>query len=96
MQLAGEHLDRDRPAGLVTQQPVNDLRRARACHHASTPAWPAGTSAPRNSEDDVVEHKLPVLEVPPGEPILDPLLALKQPVHRRIQIVLIGTATPNS
>ena len=32
--------------------------------------------------------------MPAREPILDPLLALKQPIHRRVQIVLIDAADP--
>ena len=42
----------------------------------------------------VVEHQLTVLEVPAGEAILDPLLAIQQPVHRRVQIVLVSVGDP--
>jgi hypothetical protein len=39
---------------------------------------------------DVVEHKLTVLEVAAREPLLDPLLALCQPIERGVEVVLVG------
>ena len=94
MQLTREHLNRDRPPGPIAQQPVDDLRRA-ALLIARVPQPGQLARAPLEIRGGhVVEHQFPSLEMPAGETILDPLLALKQPVHRRVQIVLIGVRHP--
>ena len=37
---------------------------------------------------DVIERQLTLFEVPAREPTLDLLLALTQPVHRRVQLIV--------
>ena len=96
VQLAGEHLDRDRPARLVAQQPVDDLRRAALAVTRVAQLRQRARAPLEIRGGHVVEHQLPILEVAAGEAILDPLLALQQPVHRRVQIVLVGARDPSS
>ena len=42
----------------------------------------------------VVEHEGVFPQVPYGEPLLDPGLAVEQPIHRRMEFVLIDFAQP--
>ncbi len=39
---------------------------------------------------EVVQDDAPLLEVTPGQPPLDPILALQQPVHGGVELVLVG------
>jgi hypothetical protein len=89
VQLAGEHLNRDRSPCHVTQQPVDDLRRpALAVARVPELRQRAGASF-EVAGGHVVEHHLPVLEMPSRQAVLDTLLALPEPVHRQVQIILI-------
>ena len=37
---------------------------------------------------DVIQRQLTLFEVPAREPLLDRRLALKQPIHRRVQVIV--------
>ena len=90
VQLAREDLDRNRPAGPVAEQPVDDLpRSAFAVTRIPQPRQRA-SAALEVGRGDVVEHQLTVAQVAAREAVLDPLLALQQPIKRRVKIVLIG------
>ena len=39
---------------------------------------------------DVIEDVIPFGQMSPGQFLLDPILALEQPVHGPVQVVLIG------
>ncbi len=90
MQLAREDLDADRPARPVAEQPVDDLRRPALPIARVAELGQRTSTALEVGGRDVVEHELAVGEVARGEALLDPRLALQQPVERGIEIVLIG------
>ena len=94
VQLAGEHLDSDRPARLVAQQPVDDLRGAALAVARVAQRGQLATPSLEIGGGHVVEHQLAVDQMPTREAILDLLLTIQQPVHRRVQIVLIGVGDP--
>ena len=64
VQLAGEHLDRDRPARLVAQQPVDDLRRAALAVARVAQRRQRAAASLEVGGGDVVEHQLAVVEMP--------------------------------
>ena len=89
MQLAGEHLDRDRPPVGVAQQSVDDLRQA-GPPVPRVPTLPERARATLEvTRGHVVQRRLPVTQVAGSETILDPVLALHEPVHRRVEVILI-------
>ncbi len=87
--VAVEHLDRYRYPGGATQQPVDDLRPA-FDPVAGVPdlAQRAGVALKRR-RGHVVEHQGAVGQMPCGQLGFDGVLALKHPVHRRIEVILI-------
>jgi hypothetical protein len=80
------HLDRDRLSGRRAAQPIADLRLARLAV-ARVPDRRQLTVAPLQvTGGQVIEHEPLTLQMTAGERLLDPLLARKQPVHRREQL----------
>ena len=80
--------------GLSHNKPVDDLPAA-ALAVTRIPQGRQLTAAPLEiRRRHVVEHQLPILQVPARETILDPLLTIQKPVHRRVQIVLISIHYP--
>ena len=93
--VALEHLDGHRYAGGRAQQPVDDLQPAfdpvAGVPEASPPAGRRGLKRRRGH---VIEHQRDVGQMPRGKGVFDAVFALKRPVHRRIQVVLITAGHP--
>ena len=82
------HADRDRPPLRRACQPVGDLQLALDAV-ARVAKFGQRAAAPLQiARGQVIEHEPLAGEVASGERLLDPLLALQQPVHRRQQLGL--------
>ena len=87
-------LHRHRHAALTGQDPVDHLPLARLAVAAVAEAHQRAGPALVIAGGDVVEHRRRLPQVAPGQLLLDPLLALEQPVHGGIEIVLVGVLDP--
>jgi hypothetical protein len=90
VRLAREDLDRDRPAGPVAQQSVDDLQRPPLAIARITKLGQRATTPLEIRGRDVVEHQLTIGQVAAREPVLDSALARQQPVQRPVELILIG------
>ena len=91
---AVEHLHRHRTALGVAQQPELDLQLAAlAVARVAAPPQRAAASF-QIHRGEVVQHQRAVLEMASGQPSFDPLLALEQPVHGGVQVVLVAVLQP--
>ncbi len=84
------HRHRDRAAAHIGEQAVVDLERAFAPVAAVADPGQRTGGAFEVTRRQVVQHQRAGAQVTGGELFLDRVLARQQPVHRRIQIVLIG------
>jgi hypothetical protein len=88
--VAVEHLDGDRHPGRRAQQPVDDLAAA-FDSVAGVPDLPERAAvALERRRGHVIKHQRAVNQMPGGQGVFDRLLARQRPVHRGVQVVLIG------
>src|SRR5438309_1768766 len=89
MQRTLEDLDRDRAAVGGADEPVDDLERAAAAVARVAEPRQRARAALEVGGGDVVEDERRAGEMTARERLLDPPLAGKQPVERRVQLVLV-------
>ena len=87
--VARAHLDRDRTPLPVAQQPDDDLQLAALAVPGVPPPRQRAGPALHPHRGQVIQDQGPVPEMPPGQAPLDPVLVRQQPVHRRIEVVLV-------
>ena len=87
-----EDLDGDRTALGRAQQPEDDLQRALLAVAAVPVLGQRAVRALHVAGGQVVEHQRVLAKMPLGEPLLDGGLPLDQPVHRRVELMLIDVA----
>ena len=90
--VAIEHLDRHRTPLGVAQQAELELQLA-ALGVVRMTVFGQRAAAPfQIHRGQVIEHQCPVVEVMPGQASLNGVLAFEQPVHGRVEIVLVALA----
>jgi hypothetical protein len=89
-----EDLDCDRPALGVAEQPVDDLRHPAAAVARVAERQQRTGAALEVGGGDAVEHVRALAQMPAGEPPLDPLLPLAQPVESGIELVGVDLPQP--
>ena len=85
--IAFEHLDRDRTAVGGAQQPDDDLRLVAPTVAAVAEARQRAAAALEIARGEIVEDEATVLEMAPGERLLDRRLSPAQPVERRVDLL---------
>ncbi len=90
--VARVHLHRYRPSFWRAHKPPVDLQLSRLAIAAVTERRQRAAAALHIARGEVVEHEGALLEMPARERVLDPLLALCQPVHHRQQLGLFDLA----
>jgi hypothetical protein len=88
--IALEHRDGHRAAARVGEQPVVDLQRAGPAIAAVAALGQRAGAALEVARRQVIQHQRALAQVACGELLLDRVLARQQPIHGRIQIVLVG------
>ena len=87
--VAGEHLHRHRTSVPVAQQPELDLHLAALAVPGMTALGQRAGASLHPHRGQVIEHQGAFPEMALGQGALDAVLALQQPVHRRVQVVLV-------
>ena len=87
--VAGERLHRYRTSVPVTQQAELDLQLAPLAVPGITAFGQRTRSSLHPHRSQVTEDQAALIEVPLGQTPLDPLLALQEPVHGAIEVVLV-------
>ncbi len=88
--IAFVHRDGHRAATCIGEQTVVDLQRATASIAAVTELGQRTGRALEVAGGQVIEHQAALAQVASCKLLLDARLALKQPIHRRVQFVLRG------
>ena len=83
------HRHRHRAAARVGEQPVVDLQQPLLAVAVVAQLGQRAGGALEVAGRQVVQHQAAVAQVPRGELLLDRVLAREQPVHRRVQVVLV-------
>src|ERR1700741_3193894 len=92
--IAFEDFDRDRAAILTAQKSEHDLQLAVLAVTIVPELGQFAGAALEIGRTDVVEHQRAVLQVAPGQRLLDALLLLDQPVKRAVKLLLIEYPEP--
>jgi hypothetical protein len=90
--IAVEHFDGDRNPASRAQQPVDDLGPVLAVIAAVAKLRQRAAAALKVRGTHVVKNQHPILEVPARQAVLDPRLALNQPIERLISFALLHLA----
>ena len=89
-----EHLHRHRTAFGIAQQAELDLQLAPLVVTGMSPGGQPAATAFRIHGGQIVQHQRTIPQMPPGQAVLDLLLALNQPVHGRVQVMLVAVGNP--
>jgi hypothetical protein len=87
--VAVKDLNRNRQPLARTEQPVDNLRPIAPVIAAVSIARQWTATALKVGRTDVVEHQHAVLEMSPRQAVLDPALAIDQPIERLIGLALL-------